>query len=79
MCVYKSKLIKTIRVLFETNLKSRLEVFGVLESQIENSPEPLVKVSGLLHEMLVVMHEILDTRLILTINDVQCSTSPYLN
>lgn len=45
-----------------TNLECRIEVFGVLEGLIEDSCQPLVKISALLHEMHVETHKILDTR-----------------
>lgn len=46
----------------QTYLKGWLKVFGVLEGQIEDSSQPLVKISVLLHETPVVTHKTLDTR-----------------
>lgn len=45
-----------------TYLECRIEVFGVLKGLIEDSCEPLVKISALLHETHVVTLKILSTR-----------------
>lgn len=45
-----------------TYLECRTEVFGVLKGLIEDSCQPLVKISALFHETHVVTHKILDTR-----------------
>lgn len=72
--------IKTVIGLFEeffvvqqtTDLKGRLQIFGVLKSQMEDSPKSLVKISRLLHEMSVVMYKVLDKLCNLTVNDGYC-------
>lgn len=39
-----------------------MEVFGVLEGQIEDSSQPLIKILALLHKTIIVPHKILETR-----------------
>lgn len=40
-------------------LKGRIQVFGVVKGQIEDSPQPLVKIFVLLHKTPVMTHKIL--------------------
>lgn len=45
-----------------TYLKGGMEVFGVLEGQIEDGSQPLIKIFALLHKTIVVPDKILDPR-----------------
>lgn len=39
-----------------------MKIFAVLEGQIEDGPQPLIKIFALVHKMIVVLHKVLETR-----------------